>query len=288
MFNNSGYSLADISAVTKNNEYNDGFMGGGFGCWWIIILFLFIFNGNGFGWGNRGAENAAVQGALTRADLCQDMNFSQMENGIRGIQNGLCDGFYAQNTNLLNGFAGVQNALTNGFSAVDAAACRLGTQTQQLINDQTMQNMQNTFGLQQAINGVSVGAMQNANALQTQISGCCCDLRSSVKDVQFQNAQDTCAITNTVQNTTRDVIENANSNTRAILDFLVKDKISTLESENQGLRLATSQYKQNAYLIDQLRPCPIPSYTVCNPYTGGYSGYGYGACGDGCRGFGIA
>ena len=277
MFNNNGYSLADISAVTKNND-NDGYMGGGYQMWWIIILFLFIFNGNGFGWSNRG-EGAALQGALTRADLCQDMNFSQMENGIRGIQNGLCDGFYTQNTNLLNGFANIQNTLTNGFAGVDRAVCQLG-----------YQDAQNTNALQQSINNVAVGAMQNTNALQSQISSCCCDVKGAAKDIQFQNAQDTCAITNTVQNTTRDVIENANSNTRAILDFLVKDKISTLESENQALRLSASQFKQNAYLIDQLRPCPIPAYTVCNPYTGGYAGYNYNVDGCGCfnRGFGVA
>lgn len=274
MFNNGGYSLADISAITRNNE--DGFMGGGYGCWWIIILFLFIFNGNGFGWGNRN-EGAALQGALTRADLCQDMNFSQMENGIRGIERGLCDGFYAQNTNLLNGFGNIQNALTNGFAGVDRAVCQLG-----------YQDAQNTNTIQQAINGVAVGAMQNTNALQSQISSCCCDLRSAAKDIQFQNAQDTCAVTNTVQNTTRDVIENANSNTRAILDFLVKDKISTLENENQALRLATSQYKQNSYLVDQLRPCPIPAYLSCSPYTSFSLPYnGDGGCNCG-RNFGIA
>jgi hypothetical protein len=40
------------------------------------------YGGNG-GWGNN---NAATQGALTRADLCQDMNFQQLENSVRGVQ----------------------------------------------------------------------------------------------------------------------------------------------------------------------------------------------------------
>jgi hypothetical protein len=99
MFNTSeGYSLSDIATASGRN--NDGF-GSGSGAWWIIILFLFVFMGwGGNGWGNNG-NNAATQGALTRADLCQDMNFQALENSVRGVQSGICDGFYSQNTNLL-------------------------------------------------------------------------------------------------------------------------------------------------------------------------------------------
>lgn len=260
MFNqSSGYSLSDIAAVSGNRGYdNDGF-GGGNGAWWIIILFLFVFMGGGWnnGWGN--GNNAGLQGALTRADLCQDMNFGQMENGIRGIQQGLCDGFYAQNTNLLNGFAGVQNSLTNGFAGVDNAVCTLGYQTQA------------------GINSVNVAGMQNTNAIQSQLADCCCSTKSAIKDVQFQNAQDTCAIQNTIQNTTRDIIDNNNCNTRSILDFLVQDKISTLQAENQNLKLAASQVAQNNYLVDQLRPCPVPAYVTYNPWASNY-GVGYNSC----------
>lgn len=207
-----------------------------------------------------------------------------MENGIRGIQQGLCDGFYAQNTNTLTGFAGVQNALATGFAGVDNAVCTLGYQTQQGINSVNMANMQNTNALQQDINANTVAGMQNTNALQAQIADCCCSTKSLFKDVQFQNAQDTCAITNTIQNTTRDILDNANANTRSILDFLVQDKISTLENENQSLRLAASQTAQNNYLVDQLRPCPIPAYVTCNPWASNY-GVGFNSC-NGCGGCG--
>ena len=276
MFNqSSGYSLSDIAAVSGNRGYEDGGFGGN-GAWWIIILFLFVFCGWGNGgWG--GGNNAGLQGALTRADLCQDMNFSQMENGIRGVQQGLCDGFYAQNTNTLTGFAGVQNALTNGFAGVDNAVCTLGYQTQAGINSINVAGMQNTNAIQQSINENTVAGMQNTNALQTQLAQCCCDNRAGQKDIEYRMATDTCAIQNTIQNTTRDIIDNNNCNTRSILDFLVKDKISTLESENQTLRLAASQSAQNTYLVDQLRPCPIPAYVTCNPWASNY-GTGFNSC----------
>jgi hypothetical protein len=82
---------------------------------------------------------------------------------------------------------------------------------------------------------------------------------------------------------TRDIIDNNNCNTRAILDFLVNDKISNLRDENAALKLAASQAAQNNYIIGQLRPAPVPAYNVPNPYSGcgcgcgcGGSGYGYG------------
>lgn len=50
------------------------------------------------------------------------------------------------------------------------------------------------------------------------------------------------------------------------MNFLTQDKIASLQAENQDLRNAASQSAQNAYLISQLRPLPIPAYQVENPY----------------------
>lgn len=277
MFNssNGGYSLSDIAAATGENR-NGGDMWGGNSAWWIIILFLFVFCGWGNGnWGANGNGGYGMQSALTRADLCQDMNFAEMASGIRGIQNGLCDGFYAQNTNTLTGFSGLQNAVNTGFAGVDNAICTLGYQTQAGINSVNVAAMQNTNTIQQDINAMNIANMQSSNALQAQLAQCCCDNKSAVKDVQYQMATDTCATQNTIQNVTRDIIDNQNANTKSILDFIINDKLSTLQSENQSLRLAASQAAQNQYLINELRPSPIPAYITCNPLV---SSYGFG-CG---------
>lgn len=269
MFNgtNGCYSLADVAAVTNNGRSNgDESMWGGNSAWWIIILFLFVFCGWGNGFGGFGGGSNGLQGALTRADLCQDMNFQGLENGVRGIQQGLCDGFYAQNQNMLTGFAGLQNTIQGGFAGVDNAVCTLGYNTQQGFNSMNVANMQNTNAIQQDINANTIAGMQNANALQAQLAQCCCDNNANIASVKYQMATDTCAVQNTIQNTTRDVIDNNNANTRQILDFLVQDKISTLESENQSLRLAASQSAQNQYLVNELRPCPIPAYIQPNPF----------------------
>ena len=94
-------------------------------------------------------------------------------------------------------------------------------------------------------------------------------------------AKNTCDITNAINSTTRDIIDNQNCNTRSILDFLVNDKLATLQAENQELRLQASQAKQNAYLVNELRPCPVPAYLTCNPYTASF-GFGLNGFNNGC------
>ena len=113
--------------------------------------------------------------------------------------------------------------------------------------------------------------MAQLNAIAMENQRCCCETGRAIErgfaDTNYNLATQFCDVKNTIQKTTRDVIDNANCNTRAILDFLVQDKISTLQNENQSLKLAASQAAQNNYLISQLRePCPIPAYMVQNPH----------------------
>ncbi len=265
----TGYSLADIAAATGNSgggNNNDGF--GGNNGWWIILLFLALANGgfgnnNGGGFGGGGGSqgysapiviDAGRSGGscgcgcspcATQADLAAGFNNSAVLGNLNDIQLGqaaiqqtLCQGFNGVNTTVLQGFNGVGNAI-----------CNLG------------------YNVQAGFNGIS-----------REIADCCCDLRAGLADVKYQNAANTCALQNTIQNTTRDIIDNANANSRAVLDFLVKDKIDTLQNENLALRFQASQTAQNAFIgatIDASRAelirrlgadCPSPSYLV-NPPT---------------------
>ena len=109
------YSLADIRAATGADE--NGWGGGG--AWWIIILFLFMFGmgGGGWGWGNRGND------ALTRAEMQQGFDTQEITRKLDGINYGMCDGFYAQNTTMLNGFAGVTSAVRDAQFAAQQCCC---------------------------------------------------------------------------------------------------------------------------------------------------------------------
>lgn len=224
----------------------NGFGWGGDGAWWIIILFLFVFCGWGNnGWGGNGnGGGGAMDGYVLTSD------FANLERKLDGVNNGLCDGFYAVNTGMLNGFAGVTQAVTSGFSAAELARCN-----------------------QQA------ALMAQLNAMQMQAQQCCCDQRADTAQLRYDMAQQGCDTRNTIQTSTRDIIDNANANSRAILDFLTQSKLQDLQSANQELRLAASQAAQNNYLISQLRPTPIPAYQSCNPWAAGtYNGCGGCGC----------
>lgn len=86
-------------------------------------------------------------------------------------------------------------------------------------------------------------------------------------------ATDTCAInTNATQNT-QAIVQNQNDNTRAILDALTaqsieqkNEKIAEQAQQINALNLAASQAAQNNYIINALRPSPIPAYITQNPY----------------------
>lgn len=226
------------------------------------------------GYGNRNGGAAATpgfmpayQGTTTREEISYGFDMNGLENGIRGVQNGLCDGFYSLNNSLMSGFAGVNANMASGFSGVDNAICNLGYQTQQGFND-------TNTALLNATHNQTIAAMQNQNALQTQLSECCCNTQSNIKDVAYQLATDTCSINTNNSNNTRDIIDSQNASTRAILDAIqqskvdaMQDKIDTLTSQNNLLAFQASQQAQNAYLLGELRPNPVPAYTVASPYT---------------------
>ena len=169
-----------------------------------------------------------------------------MPCGVPATQADLAAGF--NNSAVLSGINGIDSALCQGFNGINTAILQSGYNTQTSIN-----------------------------GLSHQLADCCCATQRAIDGVKYENATNTCAIQNTIQNTTRDVIDNANANSRAILDFLTQDKIATLTAENQSLKFAASQSAQNAYisasqeaqtaeLIRRLgRDCPVPAYVVPNP-----------------------
>ena len=138
------------------------------------------------------------------------------------------------------------------------------------------------------------------NGLSHQVSDCCCATQRAIDGVNYNMATQACDTRNVIQNSTRDILESNNANTRAILDFLTQDKIATLTAENQNLKLAASQSNQNAVLMAAMdankaeilrrtgAECPTAAYIVQPPQPvtfptnccGQFSGYNNG-CGCG-------
>ena len=166
-----------------------------------------------------------------------------MPCGVPATQADLAAGF--NNSAVLSGINGIDSALCQGFNGINTAI------------------LQSTYNTQGAINGLS-----------HQLSDCCCATQRAIDSVKYENATNTCAIQNTIQNTTRDVIENANANSRAILDFLVQSKLADKDARIAMLEGQVARADQNAVLraaIDAStaeiirrtgNDCPVPAFVV--------------------------
>lgn len=244
MFNSNCASVPLVASIDGNGN-NSGAWGDG-GWLWIIVVFALLFGwgNNGFGGGFGGNAVAGMAPWATQADVRSAVDQQTLISKIDQQTYGVADSFTALN-----------NTLNSNFRTLDNAVCTLGYQNQQGFNE-----------------------------VSHQISDCCCTTQRAVDGVNYNMATQSNAIQNAMCNNTRDVIDNANANSRAILDFLVNDKLTTLQSENQNLKLAASQAEQNQYLVSQLRPSPIPAYTVMNPYCcgTGYTTYSNNGCGGCC------
>ena len=238
--------LGDLLAV-MNSRDNNGIFGSS-GIMFIVLFLIFaIFSGRGlFGMG------LGDSGALTRAELYDGLNYNQLENGIRGVQQGLCDGFYAQNATSLGGFNGIQRDLCQGFNGVNT-------------------NLSNGF---------SATAMA-INNIGSQMQDCCCGISRDIEAVRAENYKNTCEITN--------AIHAEGEQTRALINAnTMQDLRDRLEARDRDLLTANfqlSQQAQSANLISTLRPFPSPAYITCSPYQSAYTNGGCGltpTCGCGC------
>ena len=251
MFNSSVPYSVPVAPIGGNSGFGGGMFGGD-GLWGLIIILALLGGfGNGGFGGGFGGGRGYVEPCATQADVRAAVDQQTLISKIDQQTYGLSSTFTALNDNLNSNFRGIDNAI-----------CTLGYQNQQGFNEVTH-----------------------------QISDCCCQTQRSIDNVNYNIATQTNAIQNAMCNNTRDIIDNQNANSRAVLDFLVNDKLATLQAENQNLKLKASQAEQNAYLLNELKPCPSPAYVVQPPTQvtfpvntcGQFSGYGYnGGCGCGC------
>lgn len=229
MFNSNCASVPLVANIDGNNGNgmfgNDSWIG-------LIIILALLSGGFGNGFGGFGGGNGGVANEVQRG-----FDNQSVLNKLNGLENGLCDGFYSQNTTMLQGFNGLQQTAMNGFHGVDNAICNLGY------------NVQSGF-----------------NSLGHQISDCCCETQRAIDNVRYDMATQACDTRHAIQDSTRQ-----------ILDFLTTDKIASLQAENQALKFKASQSEQNAFitanqqaqtaeLIRRLgADCPQPAYVVQPP-----------------------
>ena len=177
--------------------------------------------------------------------------------GLQGI---------ATRADINEGFA-LQN-ITGGIQAIQQGIC------------------DSTYALNNTITNGFFGVDRGLNGLSAQLAQCCCDNRAGLADIKYTIATESCDTRRAIADASRDIKE-----------FLVNDKLATLQNENQALKFRASQAEQNTFitanqnaqtaeLIRRLgADCPVPAYIVPNPnccYNYNVAGVGYGNNGCGC------
>lgn len=226
-----------------------GGMGGmGLGGWggdWFAILLLFALFANG-GWGNGFGGNG---GGNVFGEVQRGFDTSGINNKLNGIENGLCDGFYAQNTNTLTGFSNVQQSLCQGFSGVNATVNQVGN------------------SINQGICNLGYNIQGGFNDVSRQIGDCCCQTQRGLDGINYNLASQSCDIQQAIDKVGDRVIDRMNQQETAQL----RDQVQYYRMRELGLG-----YVNDA--VERIAPCPRPAYPVCNPNTpwGGWNN-------DGCR-----
>lgn len=151
------------------------------------------------------------------------------------------------NTGICDGFYAMNTGMLNGFAGITQSVMTNGYETRNAIQ-----------------------------SLSSQLADCCCRTQSSIQGVNYNMAMQTNAIEKSLCDGFRSIRDEITANR-------IEDKnaqIAAQQNEINALRLKASQEAQNAYLVNQLKPCPIPAYITCNPYQTYTGTCGTGTCGS--------
>lgn len=246
------YFEGEIPTVVTSNGNGNGMWNDGI---WAILLLALLGYGNrggyGLGGGGYGVGSEFVGYQLgksaTQADIASGFNNSAVLSSLNDIKLGQTSGFANVQQTLCQGFNGINTSILQGFHGVDNAICTLGYQNQ-----------------------------QGFNGINQTIANCCCDLKSMLMENRYLNERQTC-----------DIVQAINSGNQRLVDIYTNDKIDTLNRKLSVAENSLNQCQNNAYLIGQLRPQPIPAYPVFPTTSFAYpSGVTFGVGNNGCCGCG--
>lgn len=291
--NNTPFTMPVQPMYGNYGMNNNGFGFGGDGLWFLILFFLLCGNGWGNGFGGFGgnafaADTMAMYPWMNQANQINDgFDHQATRDYLTGIQSAVTSGFgdvqlgiAGVNQNICQTGNGIVNALNAGFAGTTAAVTGAQNALAQQMYANQISDLERSFAAQTA----STAGM---NAMQAQLAQCCCDNRAAVADTKFTIATEACATRTADATNTRDIIDAQTRGTQAILDKLcaleldgVKGQLAAAQRENVGLQnqlnmatMQASQTAQNAFiqqgfanevdaLYNRLNSCPVPSTPV--------------------------
>ena len=164
------FDVADALALQRDG---DGFAGGN--GWWIILFLIVLWGGLGVNGFNRGQCNPCA----TQEQVANEFDFNTLNNGIRGIQQGLCDGFYAQNTTMLQGFNGIGNQICNLGYQMQNCCC----ETNRNIDSLKFQSERNACDI------INAGNANTQRIIDTLHGNVIQELRDNLQSANWQLSQ---------------------------------------------------------------------------------------------------
>lgn len=242
MMMENGVSLADIAAVSRNND-DYGMMGGLWSNPFVYLVWMWAMrmfnnnNDNGPGWGAA----AMLGNYATQADVQRAFDTNTITSKLDGITNGLSDGFYAMNTSNLQGFNGIQRDLCQGFNSVNNGIA------------------ENRFAAQQ----------------------CCCETNQNILGNRYAAEKNTCEITTAIHQEGEATRALINANTAQELrdrleqrdrDILARDFQLSQLSQNQTLIRELRPSPQPAYITCSPYTSVPVQYIVAGQSAGGCGG----------------
>ena len=215
-----GEGMNTTMLVSPNGMGGSGFGGFGGDGWWVILLLLLVaggWNNGGFGGGN------AVPFMMNTGNEVQSgFNQSAIMAGIGDLNAGIF---------------GIQNSLCNGFAGVNAGIANAAAQAEIAANGRQMASMNQNF------------------ALQSQLANCCCENRLATEGLKSTILSENCADRAALATGVRDIIESQSRGIQLILDKMCQTEIDNLKSQNLSLQnqvnmlnLAASQTAQTAQI----------------------------------------
>lgn len=228
---------------------NNGGFGGNGGWLWIILLWAL--------WGNNGMNGKggccdciSNQLQSIQSTIADNQNSGLLMDAVKG--NNVAIGQLA--TNLNCDFNTLNSAICAVQGAIDKVSGQVGFSAERVIN---------------AINTGDCGII-------SAIKDCCCNTQQSILKMGYENQISTLNQTNNLtsqinsvstglergfssvayetQNQTCQLLRAGQDNTQRIVDVLNNHWNDELMRKYNDARLELSQQRQNAYLIEQLRP----------------------------------
>lgn len=172
----NGYSLSDIAAVANENGFggNNGLI--------YILLFAMIFGGNGFGFGNRGDGYAQYATAASQQDILFGQKFSDLDNKIDRLGNGIADATFALNNSIKDGNSAVAGAVVTEGRNLASQLAECCCTTNRNIDSVNYNAAMNTA----AINANTTA--QTQKVLDALCTNRMADMQNQINELQLKSA----------------------------------------------------------------------------------------------------